>query len=394
MNDAASVEILPDTLEDVNLETPKVAGADVGDPRVDIYERNSLKIKPGYVLDKRPFSLPPLPEQQLQLQDIEPAAAKGKGKRGKRQRIPRLDDNDKFCLPVLRGEACRYGAGCKYSHDLKELLADRPPDIDVEGGCPHFNLYGFCMYGATCRLGAPHLNMATGESIRIVMDEPAIPPVINVLDRDTLTLLRKKTYPFQCKRFDEKRLSSQESKASKIEHKYSSNDRPDDLVGIVLKVGPPVDMTPLPTKTRKLIDFSNKVYVAPLTTVGNLPFRRIMKRFGADITCGEMALAANLLSGQPSEWALLKRHREEDIFGVQIAAGYADMFTRTCELIEDKATVDFVDLVRWSLIVFHSLGRKRKLELFGQAPLGARLSLAIGLSIMVSASHWLGILFY
>ena len=103
----------------------------------------------------------------------------------------------------------------------------------------------------------------------------------------------------------------------------------------------------LPRKERrKLIDFRNKVYVAPLTTVGNLPFRRIMKRYGADITCGEMALADQLLAGRPGEWALLKRHPSEDVFGVQIAAGHPDVYTRVAELLsgEEGMHIDFLDM--------------------------------------------------
>ena len=238
---------------------------------------------------------------------------------------------------------------------------------------PHIFLSGFehdvsyCNFGIMCRLGSCHLNMSTGQNLCRVIDvngnETICLPsslttdelaamdsvkvdeadlskpkpqrlneqceIKNILSKETQIKLRKNQYPFVCKRHFELKKDKKSSTPPQGDTSMSTNNVP-----------------ALPPKERKLIDFRDKIYVAPLTTVGNLPFRRIMKHYGADITCGEMALADQLLLGKPSEWALLKRHPCEDIFGVQIASGHADQFTRLAEILsnEENMEIDFVDM--------------------------------------------------
>ena len=72
------------------------------------------------------------------------------------------------------------------------------------------------------------------------------------------------------------------------------------------------------------MDFRGRVFLAPLTKGGNLPFRRLCLAHGAEVTMGEMAYAYQVRKRSKSELALLRKHDEEACFGAQIAASRID----------------------------------------------------------------------
>ena len=105
-----------------------------------------------------------------------------------------------------------------------------------------------------------------------------------------------------------------------------------------------VDLIRLKPREKIRIDFNRRLHLTPLTTVGNLPFRRVCQDFGCEITCGEMAMTTSLLQGQMSEFALLRRHPSETIFGVQLCGSFVDTMTRTVQMLEENFDFDFIDL--------------------------------------------------
>ncbi|KAL8277400.1 hypothetical protein RQP46_010240 [Phenoliferia psychrophenolica] len=104
------------------------------------------------------------------------------------------------------------------------------------------------------------------------------------------------------------------------------------------------DLAPIRASEKKRLDFAGKLYLAPLTTVGNLPFRRLAVQLGADITCSEMGLAQEFLNGNNNEWSLLRRHPSEKLFGVQICGSKPQVLVPAAEIIAKSCEIDFLDV--------------------------------------------------
>lgn len=156
---------------------------------------------------------------------------------------------------------------------------------------------------------------------------------------------------------DERKQLEQEPKASEEEQQDKQQAQTENTPGEEQKptvdksteatpIGSAIDDSPVgrDAQRKPVIDFREKLVLSPLTTVGNLPFRRICKEFGADITCGEMACAVPLLKGLGQEWALTKRHESEDIFGVQVCGNNPNVITQAAQVLHETARVDYIDL--------------------------------------------------
>lgn len=178
---------------------------------------------------------------------------------------------------------------------------------------------------------------------------------------ELLTKLRKKTYNYDrskeiLKKYNQKQndkttAESSEKECTEIcekadiemqeDVKESGNESvPEQRLGF----SSDYDVIKERASEKRKVDFRNKLVLSPLTTVGNLPFRRICKEYGADITCGEMACAVPILNGLNPEWALARRHKSEDVFGVQLCGNNADLITYASQLLSENCNIDFIDL--------------------------------------------------
>ncbi|KAK2960564.1 putative tRNA-dihydrouridine synthase B [Blattamonas nauphoetae] len=334
--------------------------------------QDELRIQSQYVLPDNTDKIPlrDMPKDQSQYQ---------KRLEAKNSSIIHRTKEEKLCNYIAMGETCKRET-CRLSHDISAYLKTRQNDQAQTTPCL-FSQKGYrCPYGVRCI----HFLSHTTVSEETVVDEAGNeqktlvphftdhekafpPPEQNDLSLELKERIRKNKYNYNLsKSIIVPQMNTlfppnppQKSKPDTSDVQPTPDIQPlkrehsdgNDTIDTVLSKDKCEDQSSIiypekePDTTSKPGKFHNKLYLAPLTTVGNLPFRRICVEFGVDMTCSEMVLARRICEGTNSELSLLHRHPSETCFGVQVAASHVDKLSQTVEMIlkECKPGVDFFD---------------------------------------------------
>ncbi len=93
------------------------------------------------------------------------------------------------------------------------------------------------------------------------------------------------------------------------------------------------------------LDFSKPLFVlAPLAGLTDLPFRSVVKKFGADLTISEMISSHALVFGRKKTEKMLQKSPLESPYAVQIAGSKIDIVRQAVEIINEHDGIDIIDL--------------------------------------------------
>jgi tRNA-dihydrouridine synthase 3 len=214
---------------------------------------------------------------------------------------------------------CQFGDNCRLSHDLRAYLASgRRADTEKFGGkCPVFEANGRCASGWKCRFVGSHSEEVEREDGRKEMVlhgiaaetgsddlEETRPGVHNIVPASVKVGMGRKRIVFDRSEEYVGWLHGQARAVDAMYHNRTGEDTEEQRAAFV---DPPF----LPSEKRRLYFGPETPALAPLTTQGNLPFRRLCVDMGAQLTYSEMAMGLPLLQGAKADWTLMKCHDSE-----------------------------------------------------------------------------------
>lgn len=224
---------------------------------------------------------------------------------------------------------CSFGDRCNMLHDIRKYLKEgRRADLDTfEGKCPVYEKYGKCPSGWKCRFVKSHskevehedgrkelvlLPESGDQSSETGSDPDKRPGVVNVVSADfKWSLARKKTKLEKSEAYIKWQEKDNELNKKLFNWRKNHDDAEADASALA-DLRAQFTEPPFKASEKRKIYFGKETPVlAPLTTQGNLPFRRLCAELGAQVTYSEMAMGMPLVQGHKGEWALMKAHEAE-----------------------------------------------------------------------------------
>ncbi|KAH6692606.1 dihydrouridine synthase [Plectosphaerella plurivora] len=241
-----------------------------------------------------------------------------------------FDDSIKLChsrtyYNEFSPRECKFGDNCKLGHDLRKYLEEgrRPDATTFNGKCHVFETYGRCPSGWKCRFVKSHMKEVEHEDGRkelVLLGMPAgavegqagenedeRPGVANVVAAsDKINLSRRRVDFSEADKYITW-ANSEFKLAEDASYRRKRQEITDNADLRAQFTDPPVKAS----EKRKLYFGRETPVLAPLTTQGNLPFRRLCVELGAELTYSEMAMSLPLIQGTKADWTLMKAHETE-----------------------------------------------------------------------------------
>lgn len=107
----------------------------------------------------------------------------------------------RLCPFIAKCIECDYGEKCKYNHDVKTFIENRPKDIGEI--CYIYEKYGKCPFGLSCRFSSGHIRQVSEEKYENIINVEKykegnnVAQIYNVMSADLRTKLWKRKYDFK-----------------------------------------------------------------------------------------------------------------------------------------------------------------------------------------------------